>query len=512
MAELYRQRDVSIDEKHPLFPWCDNITAKANNLSNAVRFRQRQVLTASKKPEDQWTDNERSVISEIQDAAGALARYKKAFRVGQSSLGYSFIDTLLKVTKNPDYYAFGLPAQTAQWTIKRCCSDMQGFFESIAAYKTSPGSFTGKPELPGYKRKGGHCTCTVTNQDAVMHMKDGRGFLKLPLTKIKVDFGPFEHDLSVSEVKVIPDNGTYTISLIYTFNVDIPSVKEPKRIASVDIGIDNLMSVVNNCGLPCLIYKGGIPKSINQLYNKKLSAIMQQEMSKPGCPVNKSGKPKFVPTAESKELTLRRNFAIKDFMHKTAKHLITWCVENRIDTVVVGVNKQWKQEVNLGHKTNQEFVQIPFASLRFILSYLCEENGINYVEQEESYTSKASFPDMDPIPVYDPADTTEHSFSGRRRPTTYKGFYKKGGFRGLYVCSDGTIINSDLNGAANILRKAFPNAFNGKEMSLPDFWNVVIIRHPDHKKVRELQARQKSNGNISRLKQKRLRRKGKTAA
>ena len=164
-------------------------------------------------------------------------------------------------------------------------------------------------------------------------------------------------------------------------------------------------------------------------------------------------------------------------MLKTACHFMAWCVEHRIDTIVLGVNKYWKQEVNIGHVNNQNFVQIPFTYLRSIISYKASEHGISIIEQEESYTSKASFLDNDSIPVYKEGDNTKYTFSGKRKPTHYKGMYKKDGFRGLYIASDGTIINSDLNGSANILRKAIPDAFiNGIK---PDFNKVTIIKNAD---------------------------------
>ena len=263
------------------------------------------------------------------------------------------------------------------------------------------------------------------------------------------------------------------------------------------------MAVTNNCGLPCLLYKGGIVKSVNQGYNKRLAQIMQEEMKKPGCPKNREGKPRFVPTEESMGITLSRNNAVHDFMHKAAKHLVSWCVENRIDTIVAGVNAGFKQKVNIGHVNNQNFVQIPLAHLRGCIKYLCEGQGILYVEREESYTSKASFPDMDYIPTYG-VDDQDVSFSGKRKPTRYCGMYKKDGFRGLYKSSDGTIINSDLNGSANILRKEYPDVFCTGEM--PDFNNVKIIRHPDRERItanRETQKRAYMEPSKSRLRRER---------
>ncbi|WP_432626896.1 zinc ribbon domain-containing protein, partial [Brotaphodocola sp.] len=143
---------------------------------------------------------------------------------------------------------------------------------------------------------------------------------------------------------------------------------------------------------------------------------------------------------------------------------------------------------------------------REIIQYLCEWNGIRCIEQEESYTSKASFPDHDPIPVYQKEDSTKYTFSGKRKPTRYAGIYKKDGFRGLYQTKNGMIINSDLNGSANILRKAYPQAFTGE--SLPCFENVFIIFHPDYENQKRNREKQlQANHLPSKSKQKRQRRK-----
>ena len=166
-------------------------------------------------------------------------------------------------------------------------------------------------------------------------------------------------------------------------------------------------------------------------------------------------------------------------------------LQQETTVLVVGVNKQFKQEVELGKVNNQNFVQIPYYYLRSVLHYLADRNGICYIEQEESYTSKASFPDRDFIPVYG-QEPDEFSFSGKRGPTPYKGMYKANGFRGLYRIADGSIINSDLNASANILRKAFPDAFDAGHTA-PDFSNIVIIVHPDFAETRTLHERQKAD-------------------
>ena len=289
-------------------------------------------------------------------------------------------------------------------------------------------------------------------------------------------------DARLKQACITPDNGRYKLSFQFEVDADIPEIPEdirPERICAIDFGVDNLMSVTNNCCLPSLIYKGGVAKSVNQKYNKTIAALVSEQTLRTG--------EKFVPDAAYYAATNRRNDQISDFMRKCAKHFVAWCIENRIDTVVMGINKYWKQEAGLGKRNNQNFVQLPFDRLRNIISYLCVWEGIFCLDQEESYTSKASFPDRDFIPVYG-NEKGKPSFSGQRRPVHYKGMYKKDGFRGLYTTKSGDIINSDLNGSANILRKAFPNAFT--EKPAPDFNSVVIIRHPDEEKVKNNRKKQ----------------------
>lgn len=497
----YRVYKVYIGKKHALFDWCDKVTALANNLSNACRFRQRQLLTASGKSDSELTDNEKEVIEEFLSVLGINDRKKLP-----KNPGYEKLDKVFKTTRNPDYLAEGLPRQSAQDVLKKTRRDMVSYYGLLKTWKDNGCPEWQKPGLPGYKTKGGHTSVVISNQDCtIKEARDGQLAAGLPFAKdtpLKIGY-PHSR---LKQAEVTPDNGKYVIS--FTFECNLPDPRRspgPSRIAAVDLGVDNLMAVTNNCGEPCLLYKGGILKSINQFYNKRLAAIMQQEMAKPGCPKNKKGDPRFVPTEGSMELTLHRNNAIQDFIHKTAKHFIAWCVEKRIDTIVVGVNAGFKQNVELGHVNNQNFVQIPFAFLRHCLKYRCQEHGILYIEQEESYTSQASFPDGDPIPVYGVNDG-DAAFSGRRRPAAFRGMYKACGFRGLYRTADGTIINSDLNGSANILRKVFPDAFRNGQT--PDFNNLIIIRHPDEEKAASNRRRQKeAYKGMSKSRQKRLKRK-----
>ena len=471
-SSLYSTRSVVIRPQDEFFNYCDTVTALANNLENATLFRIRQVYFAVNKEESELSENEKFVLEEIRNALPAMGPKFKMPTKSTSFLGSDFLDKLFIATNNPDRYAEGLSAQTAQGAIKSVVRNMKSYFAALKDWKISNGKYTGRPELPKYHRKGGHATVTFTNQDARLNDVNGFWFMKFPDRTTKelwLPFGKAAPNVRLKSVTVKPENGVYIVTAVLQSKDPKPALNEkPERIASVDTGVENLMAVTNNCGLQSILYKGNICKSVNQWYNKRIAKIMSEQALKT--------KKDFVPTEEYYRVTRSRNNRIKDILLKTAKHFVQWCVENRIDTVVIGCNKGQKQDIAIGAVNTQNFVQIPFGQLRNNIRYMCERVGIRYVEQEESYTSKASFVDGDYIPVYGSKDK-ETSFSGKRCPTHYKGMYRKGGFRGLYQTKDGTIINSDLNGSANILRKAFPDAFpNG---TLPDFGRPAIIRYTD---------------------------------
>lgn len=145
---------------------------------------------------------------------------------------------------------------------------------------------------------------------------------------------------------------------------------------------------------------------------------------------------------DKKTIARNRNNMVNDYMSKVARKVIDYCIKNNIGTLVVGYNETFQQGADIGKVNNQNFVNIPYGKLREKLEYLCELNGITYVKQEESYTSKASFWDKDDIPVYNEDNPQSYVFSGKRV------------HRGLYKCSNGKTLNADVNGALNILRKS----------------------------------------------------------
>jgi len=235
-------------------------------------------------------------------------------------------------------------------------------------------------------------------------------------------------------VKFVYDESNDLIKCFKIYEVEQPNLKKDNsRYFSIDPGLDNIVSMYNNIGIRPLLYNGRPIKSINQYYNKT-SAKLRSEL-----PVN-------VRTSRRlKRLSFKRNNKIDYEMHKISNHIINEAIRNNISKIFIGNNVGWKNEINIGKRNNQNFVNIPHTKLFNQLSYKGLLNGIEVIFTEESYTSKASFFDNDKLPVYDESDN--HKFSGNRIK------------RGLYKDSKGNVWNADLNGAANIMRKCSDKAY-----------------------------------------------------
>ena len=330
----------------------------------------------------------------------------------------------MRITNNPDFFS-GLPMQTAQHVIRQVCTDFKGWLASLKKYRKDPSGYTGKPKMPGYCRND-TASYLFTNQDAVIY--DGK--LKLPRTKIRIPVRRRHGRLM--EVKVKPVSGGYELLLVY--QVKAASVQSGKHAAAVDFGVDNTMAAVSDTG-KSILFKGRFIKSVNQYFMKKKAERISL-MSK-GKETTERVWSKYLD-----RLSAYRTSYIRDCFHKMSRKLLVWCQRNDIGCLVLGSNAFWKQNSCIGTVNNQNFVSIPFEMLKSMIELKACEYGVTVVRNEESYTSKASFLDGDDIPVYAEGDETKHHFSGKRIQ------------RGLYRTSDGTVLNADINGAANILRKA----------------------------------------------------------
>lgn len=315
-----------------------------------------------------------------------------------------------------------LPSQTAQQILKVVDRNWNSFFRTIKIWKKHPEKFYEMPRLPHYKKKDGEFMLIFTNQQA--KIKDGMLFLP---KKGSVIGNIKTRVKELREVRIIPKAVGYILEIIYQKEIVAPK-RDKTRIAGIDLGVRNLVTIANNIGIQPVVVKGGVAKSMNQYFNKKKTGI-QSEYDKQG---TKNG-------MKMKRLQVKRDKKMQDYLHKVSRTIVNYLVENNIGMLVIGHNDNWKQNSNIGKRNNQNFVTIPFYKLMHMLQYKTEEHGIETVLQEESHTSKCSFFDDEPVEHHD-------KYIGKRK-------------RGLFRTAKGFVINSDVNGALNIIKKAVSDAF-----------------------------------------------------
>lgn len=289
--------------------------------------------------------------------------------------------------------------------------------------------------IPHYLPKDGYTTLVigiVRIKDNILTIPYSRGFRKTH-ADINIRVPPNLLGKEVKEIRIIPKSNARFFEIQYYYKVDeIQRNLNINHALAIDLGIDNLVTAVSSDGSSFII-DGRRLKSINQWYNKE-NARLQSIKDKQNL-----GKDL---TFQQAILLRNRNNAVNDYLNKTVRTIINKCISEDIGTIVLGYNNSFQRYSNLGKRNNQIFVNIPFGKLKDKLQYLCQMNGIHFVIQEESYTSKASFWDKDVIPTYSPNDNNKHTFSGLRVK------------RGLYRRADGKSFNADVNGALNILRKS----------------------------------------------------------
>ncbi|MCQ2400474.1 MAG: transposase [Lachnospiraceae bacterium] len=418
---MYSVLPVIINRDTPLGLYCEEHSRLAKNLYNAALFRVRQIFTAYGK--DSLTENEREVMEEVKlmTEAGYPA-------VGQV-IGYNALEKLMRVTKNPDFFS-GLPKQTAQGILRQTTGDFSNWLTALKDYRMHPEKYLGKPRMPHYK-KAELASFPVTNQDAVFRS----GVLKLPKTKLTLPVSNLkEKDVLLKEVKVIPYYGKFIISLTFQCE-DIPLRTDLPGTAAVDFGTDNFAAIVSTDRC-CRIYKGGAVLSENRRFSR--------ERAKAVAMITKGHEHMYADSRHLRNLSIKHDCFNRDQVHKVSRSIIEYCREHGCGTLVLGVNRFWKQRSGIGDANNQKFVQMPIAKLREKILYKAAAAGIAVIEQEESYTSKADITARDSMPVYG-KEPSAPAFSGKRI------------CRGLYRCANGLVINADCNGAANIMRKAIPD-------------------------------------------------------
>lgn len=346
-------------------------------------------------------------------------------------LSYSKNYELLKTSDN---YKL-LNSNMAQQILKEVDGSFQSYFALLRLAKEGKYDFK-DCKMPYYLSKDGYTTLVI-------------GFVRLNGNKLIIPFSniykkshkpieikipPILLDKKIKEIRIIPKGKARFFEIQYIYEAEeIQRKLNRKNVLAIDLGVNNLVTAVTSSG-ESFIIDGRKVKSINQWYNKE-NRRLQKIKDKQGISNKKT-------TNRQKSIIRNRNNKINDYISKAARKVIDYCITNDIGTLVAGYNEEFQRKSKIGKKNNQTFVNIPFGKLYSKLKYLCKLNNIIFVKQEESYTSKASFLDKDEIPVYDEDNKKTYKFSGKRI------------YRGMYKSSKGKLINSDINGALNILRKS----------------------------------------------------------
>jgi IS605 OrfB family transposase len=343
-----------------------------------------------------------------------------------------------------------LPAKVSQQVLMQLHHDWENFFKARAAYNADPSKFLGRPKIPGYKPKLEGRNLLVYTVQAISKPALKRGMIKPSMLAIEVQTKQKE----VDQVRIVPRKGFYVVEVVYEQEEKQAPVN-PAYYAGIDIGMNNLVALTSNKpGFRSVVVNGRPVKSINQFYNKR-KAQLQKQLGHPGT------------TKRMERITNRRNWRIDHYMHTASKRIVDLLVKEGIGVLCIGKNDAWKQEANMGKRNNQNFVQIPHARFISMLTYKVKLVGIRVEVTEESYTSKASLLDLDPLPVHDSNTGNEkHTFSGKRVK------------RGLYRAANGRSINADINGAGNIIRKVSPDAFGLRAVEDGKAVLASLVVHP----------------------------------
>ena len=325
-------------------------------------------------------------------------------------------------------------SQPANCVLRVLDKNWKSFFVANKDYEKNKEKYLGRPKFPKYLKQNGRFPWMIPN-NACYFVGNELKFRIKKLQTFKWIINPVGR---LIQVRFIPRGTCYVMEVV--MEVEIPDLQqhEPTHIASIDLGVNNFATITNNIGIQPIIINGKGIKSINQFYNKRRAKIVSEL--------------KFVNGARWSnklfDITMRRFNRIKNFMHHASRYIVNYCLQNNIDTLVCGLNKGWKHEQNIGSQNNQTMQSIPYDMFISQLTYKCQESGINFKTTNESYTSGTSFLDNE--------EPIKENYNKSRRIK-----------RGLFKSNSGTLINADVNGSLQILRKVFPNAFaDGIEVCL----------------------------------------------
>jgi len=387
-----------ISKNHPFYKECNDLSFKTKNLYNQ-----------------------------------ALYRIKTHFNISGEYLSYGTLNNELLSEKQNDYVL--LPSKIAQQTLRQLDTNFKNYFKALKVYEKYPNKFKNKPNPPNFLDKIQGRFLVIFNSQSILRRKQKIGILGLSKTNISIKTNKIAKQITISPLRT----GEYSINILY--EKDCEAQVKSEIFAGIDIGVNNIATVALNTG-KSFIANGKPLKSINQYYNKKLAKLK----SKLPHYIDSKGKKKQRSNSNAiKKLTNKRNNKVKDYLHKASSKVVNELKQHNVSRVIIGHNNSWKDNVSIGKKNNQNFVLIPHTQFIQMLNYKLELVGISSVIREESYTSKCSFLDNEPICKHE-------EYMGKRLK------------RGIFKANNGMLINADQNGALNILKKEIPNCFtNGIE-------------------------------------------------
>jgi len=314
-------------------------------------------------------------------------------------------------------------SQTPQQLLRMVGATWQGYKAAKEDWRINPKKYLGKPRIPRYLPK--NSRFIVVWSKIQVRIREGKarvlerlmreGFPAIPTEKLPVT------EANHASVRLKPFFDKFMLELVYEKEVPAINIKEEQKILGLDLGVNNLVATSDG-----LLIKGGVVKSINQFFNKQ-KAMIQIQLSKQG-----------IRNSKKKQQLMRWRYdKLHDLFHKTSRVIIQHCLKNNISSLVIGRNKNWKQNTRMGKKTNQKFTNIPFHKFIKMLQYKAEEEGIKVILVTEEYTSQTC------------SCCSYRSRSNRK-------------YRGLFDCKKcKLVINADVNSARNIAKKAFPESLTG---------------------------------------------------
>lgn len=376
---------------------------------------------------------------EICHKSGLLYNYcLYAFRQGVFTGNYiKEYELSTKLGKENQYDFRNLPCHVSRNVIKQVSENIKSWIRAKKEYEKHPDKFQRRPKLPDYKN-GKKLNIVVFDELSCRIKEDGcvhfvKNIIKPIRTKVKPD--------ELIQIRIIPEATCFIVEIVYERKeTDLGLDKD--NFLSIDLGLNNLCACVSNV-VESFIINGKIAKSVNQWYNKKKAKLMSF--------VGNKGTSNKI-----KRITLLRNCWIEDKLHKISRYIVNFCRSNNIGTIIIGLNKGWKNKINIGKRNNQHFVSIPHSKLINKIVYKAKLLGINVIIHEESYTLKIDHLAFEPL-------KKQESYLGKRKK------------RGLFQSSIGKLINSDINGAIGIARKVIGDSFIGKIIDSGFVFNPIRL-------------------------------------